>query len=121
RGDVQRLVSAGALDAPRERQARTGASREMNLETVERSRTARADRAPVPPGGIGVAVVLADWAALRDVPLAVRVRGQVGCVDSHVPGDAGKLGLQGGGDPVQAVREHGGVLAELDGEAVGGK
>jgi len=55
---------------------------------------------------------------LRQAAVPVGESFEVAPVDSHVAADAGEFGLQGRGDPVEAVRELVIVLAQLPAEAV---
>src|SRR5439155_18744579 len=82
RRNVQRLVPPRRLDAPCDRKPRPSASREVELIAVETAALAGADRASVSPRSVRVAETLALPSALADVPLPVRIRRQVGGVDS---------------------------------------
>jgi hypothetical protein len=81
RRDVKGFVAAGRLDTPRKRQASPGAAREHQLVAVEGARAARADSAPVAPGGVRIAVVVALGAVLRQAAVAVRKGFEVTAVD----------------------------------------
>jgi hypothetical protein len=93
---------AGCGDGPRDWKVSGGADGRVDAVAVEAAALACDDRASMTPACVRVAVALALRAVLRDVPLAVRVRGHVARVDSDVAAVLGKLGAQTGGHAVDA-------------------
>src|SRR5581483_4027781 len=101
-----------------DRESGPGTCGKVQLEAIEGACRAGADGAPVAPRCVGVGVPLTLRSTLVDVPLAVRERGHVRGVDSHVHAVVGQRVLQRSGDGIEAVGELVGVGAQLLGEAI---
>jgi hypothetical protein len=102
----RRLVPLRRLDLPRDREVGSRARGHVEAVAVEPAALPGGDSRAVSPGGVRVGEPLPLRAVLGDEPLAVRVRGEVGGVDSEVASVLGKLGADRLYEPFETCVER---------------
>ena len=87
RRDVEGVVAARCLNAPRERKAGARASGQVELVPVERACASRTDRASMAPGRFGIGEPFPLRPVVGDSSVAVGEGFEVARIDRHVPAE----------------------------------